>query len=242
MSQTRQPKGVPVGGQYAENTHDEATALLDGYTRVERTTDYSGKTFRHFAVGECRSATPNEKPDFSVQGIRFEKGTRVVMLAPEKPGVIWEDPVFRAPYLAADSYLGASVQRVDDHRDFVSRTVSPCYVVEITRSVKDPVTHEYEHRTFKQEFVNPAGIPSRSDAIYVAVERAIEFESYEDEDDYVAQSDREYEDAVNDYHELRDRTEELRTFLGDEYDHYVHGTVPAGSRYEFVEKPQRVEA
>ena len=28
MSQTRQPKGVPVGGQYAENQHDEATSAL----------------------------------------------------------------------------------------------------------------------------------------------------------------------------------------------------------------------
>lgn len=28
MNQSRQPKGVPVGGQYAENQHDEATASL----------------------------------------------------------------------------------------------------------------------------------------------------------------------------------------------------------------------
>ncbi len=28
MSQSRQPKGVPVGGQYAENAHDEAGASL----------------------------------------------------------------------------------------------------------------------------------------------------------------------------------------------------------------------
>ncbi len=30
MSQSRQPKGVPVGGQYAENQHDEAGASLEG--------------------------------------------------------------------------------------------------------------------------------------------------------------------------------------------------------------------
>lgn len=29
MTQTRQPKGVPVGGQFAANTHDEAGASLD---------------------------------------------------------------------------------------------------------------------------------------------------------------------------------------------------------------------
>ena len=31
MSQSRQPKGIPVGGQYAENAHDEAGASLDGF-------------------------------------------------------------------------------------------------------------------------------------------------------------------------------------------------------------------
>ncbi len=35
MSQSRQPKGVPVGGQYAENAHDDATADLDDWDELD---------------------------------------------------------------------------------------------------------------------------------------------------------------------------------------------------------------
>ncbi len=41
MNQTRQPKGVPVGGQYAENQHDEAGATLTDAPAQTTVTIYS---------------------------------------------------------------------------------------------------------------------------------------------------------------------------------------------------------
>lgn len=237
MSQSRQPKGVPTGGQFAPSSHEEASPLLADYAYEERTTDSQGEPFGQMAVGESRGAIRNDEPQgLSVRHFRFENGERIVTLVPETKHDSLESYESRALRFAHESYVLATVKRERDFPDWRTKKIYPLYVVTLERSVKNN-QGEYDHLTFEQEFVNPRGIPGRADAILVAAETATEYERYRDEEDYIYQSDREPEDAAADYAELHDRATDLRAFLGDEaYEEIVKGKTPEGVRYE-IEEP-----
>ena len=86
MSQSRQPKGVPVGGQYAENAHDEAGAsLADDIDLDELTFIESGDDLYVLDDGEKRPATADERSHYErtlpPEGDERDEFRRVAALA-----------------------------------------------------------------------------------------------------------------------------------------------------------------
>ena len=231
-NQKRTPAGVPTGGEFAANSHDEARPILPGYTYEERKT-VSGAPAEHMQIGESRSArTSSEYAPLTVESFRFKDGTKVVMLTPGDKYADWDDYESRATFLAQSSEMRGTVERVNNYRDWLRRKEHPLYVVTLAHSVKDPVTHEYQERTMEVAFINPSTVPDRIDGIVRAVETARTFEEYEDERDYAYQSGKEHEDAIGEYHELQEERDNLHAFLGEEeYQKYVNGIGP-GVRYE----------
>lgn len=233
---SRQPKGIPIGGQFAASSHDEASSSLPDYTHKEHTTDFSGVPFDHMGIGEERGAVTDKMPrGLNVEGIRFEGGERIIEVSPEGEHDSLDNYESRALYAASNSHMLASVERRPNYHDWRTKTTSPLYVVTLSLSKKQD-DGTYRSSTYEQEFVNPRGIPDRASAILAAAESAVEFEKYTDADDYAAQSDKEHEDAIADHDDLRERAENLRALLGDEdYDFVVFGKNPDTARYETKE-------
>lgn len=232
MTQSRQPKGVPVGGQYAANSHDEAPDLMPGYTYSQHDTDMAGNPFTHMSIGETKGAiSASEEVPLRVRSFRFEGKKKIVSLTPSTKYDDWDEPSSRAAFLAQKEHMLATVERVRDHRDWLRSEQHPMYVVTLTRSVTDPLTEEREIRTLDVEFINPRGIPNRTQAIQQAVEESVNFREYEDAEAYFHESGKEYEDAMGDYAVMQERDENLRAFLGDDYPTYVLGTMSETIEY-----------
>lgn len=221
MTQNRTPKGVPTGGEFAANSHDEAPATLPGYTYEQRSEYPGGEPVEHMEIGEVRDAVDHEFPfelldtravdtDGEFSGIEFT-------VRPKDDRTSWISYEDRASQISALPGINATVERVRNHRDWLRQKEHPLYVVNLSRDVYDPNTGKTTTKTLHAEFVNPYGIPTKEDAMQALAENACAYEEeYADEDDYIAQSGREYEDALSDYRDMQERAEDTKDFLGDD--------------------------
>lgn len=216
MTQNRTPKGVPTGGEFAANAHDEARPLMPGYTYEQRSEYPGGEPVEHMEIGEVRDAAPHESP-FELLDTRVDDDDITFVLHPKTAGTSWVSLEDRASNISAMPNIKATVERANNHRDWLRQKEHPLYLVTMTQDVYDPNTGETTAKSVTAEFVNPYGIPTKEDAMLALAENASAYEEeFSDLDDYVARSDREPEDAAVEHQEMQERAENLKDFLGDD--------------------------
>lgn len=130
------------------------------------------------------------------------------------------DPAYapdRATHVAQKMGILATVERAADATDWRGEK-SPAYIV----TLRAPVDAEGDHTELSVYISGSKNIPTREDAMEEMVWRSAQADGADDEEDYARQSDMEYEEAISEYHALREDRDAFYDFVGA--DNYIEIT------------------
>ena len=234
MSTQRQPKGIPVGGQYAENQHDEAGASLSATATVDHDT--------LMEIGETREMPVSQYGIENVSAERDEDtGKETVTVRVTNPDpyneLTYTDDEDRAHLLAAADGVTATATRVEPKHE--GAWTGEHYEYEVT--LENPYTGESMTTTWHTGTAHK-NTPRVGEVLGSLLADAYSVENGGDIADWASEAgyepnyepdwDSDYEDdeEIDPHREYRETFEacerirtELQTFLGRRYGAYLWG-------------------